>query len=474
MKRVVLGLLVAGCAKVTVTPDAGRTPECQASADCPAGKVCTSEKYCDFCATSGQCTVKETCAPDTLLCTLRPGWGTNCALNEDCQAGFWCKQGLCVDRAEVSLCVSGPCPQGERCNRVTTVCEEDLGCSTDPDCSPDEVCNQGSRTCVPRCTSETQAQVCAASERCVTAKCVQCVTDSECGVGLTCDAAGRCSAPSRCYTDRDCQVPLACLVETGACLPKRPPCLSDDTCATDRRCDVPSGRCLPRSCQPDRAEPDDDASHAFSVAPGTYRGLTLCSGDFDWYAVALSRGDQLGVNLDTDPFSEFTFRTEVKDSQGRTLAVGRLLVSTVAATNATYFVVISSSDPFQKYDVTFLKSRGTPCDDDSHEPNDAAAQSTALNASSTIDGVICPQDQDWFRVSVPASHGFKARLTNYQASRGLLRLCVFDGTASLGCSAEVSPEVVVPAGLSARSLLVRVVGDTDRLSNVYTLAVEFP
>jgi hypothetical protein len=424
--------------------------------------------------------VKEDCNSDSRLCALRAGWGTQCAINDDCQAGSWCKQGLCQARSEVSLCASGlnsECPQGERCNKITLVCEEDLGCSTNDDCSAGEICNTGSRQCQPRCTVDTQADVCAGGQRCIAEKCVQCAFDPECGPGLTCDPAGNCSAGTRCYTDRDCSVPLVCLVQTGACLPKAPACASDDNCATNQRCDVPSGRCIARDCQPDRYEPNNDPTKAFGVAAGPYRNLTLCPGDTDWYSIALARGDLLGVNVDADPFAENNFTTVVKDATGRTLSGGHLLVSYVAPVPATYFVVISTIDPFQNYDVTFLKSRGTPCDDDVNEPNDSATQPTLLNTASQIDGRICPQDQDWFRATVPAGKGVHAGLLNYAPGNGLLRLCLFqgDGTTVIACSADLMPSITMPAtGLTSNQVLVRVVGDSDRTANSYTLSLEFP
>ncbi len=484
MRRLVFASLVVpallACPpRVQPQPDAGREPECQTRAECDAGLVCTTEQFCTTCSTSGQCSVKEACDADTRLCALREGWGTACAVNDDCQAGSWCKQGLCLPRAEVSLCPGGEtseCPQGERCNRVTLVCEEDLGCSTSDDCSAGEICNTGSRACQPRCTVDTQADVCAAGQRCVAEKCVQCATDAECGAGLTCDTAGNCSAGSRCYTDRDCAVPLVCLVQTGACLPKAPACRTDDNCAANQRCDVPSGRCVARECQPDRYEPNDDDTKAFSVAPGPYRDLTLCPGDVDWFAIALSRGDLLGVNVDADPFAENNFTTVVKDPTGRTLAGGRLLVSYVAPVPATYFVVVSTIDPFQRYDVTFLKSRGTPCDDDALEPNDSPSQPTLLNTSTQADGRVCPQDQDWFKATVPAGQGVRVSLINYTAGAGLLRLCLFqgDGATLLGCSNDVAPTVSAAASaLTSSQVLVRVVGDTERVANSYTLKLEY-
>jgi hypothetical protein len=269
---------------------------------------------------------------------------------------------------------------------------------------------------------------------------------------------------------------LACFLQTGACLPKRPPCLTNENCAADERCEVSRARCVPKTCQLDRYEPNNSDTQAFNAAVGLYSKLTLCEGDVDWYALSLARGDRLGVNLDADPFAEDAFSTVIKDSAGRTVSSGRLLLSYVAPSAAKYFVVISSSDVFQPYDVTFLKSRGTPCDDDALEPNDAASQPTQLNVSRQADGVICPQDEDWFRVVVPANKGARAALSHYDSSKGLLKLCAFrsDAVTQLSCSAASTPEVAVAAEVEEHALLIRVSGDTNRIANAYSLSLEFP
>lgn len=469
---------LSGCPRIVEVVDAGKPPQCTTRDQCMSGKICSSLKSCDNCESSGQCRTRELCEPKTQLCTLRPGWGEKCTTNEQCQAGSWCKQGLCLDRSEVSLCPGGKsteCAQGLRCNTLTTVCEEDLGCSEDLDCGTGEVCNTGSRSCVPRCTLATQADVCAPGEKCVANKCVQCSTDAECGVGLKCDAAGKCTSGTRCYTDRDCKIPLICFAQTGACLPKAPPCGSDDNCPSDKRCDVGSGKCVPRTCQPDRYEPNNELMKAYGIAAARYDNLTLCPGDVDWYSITLNRGDQLGVNLDADPFSENNFSTVVKDGTSRTLAAGKLLVSYVASAPQKYFIVVSTIDPFQPYDITFLLSRGTPCDDDSHEPNDSSTAPTAFNLGTSLEGAICPQDQDWFGVLVPAGKSLKASLANYDSSKGLLRLCAFEGMTQLGCDDSTLPAVTVAqAQAGGKQLLLRVVGSTDRAANAYTLKVEFP
>jgi hypothetical protein len=470
---------LAGCRPDGSSADAGADAgECQSRDQCPTGEVCTAQHFCAGCESSGQCRLREQCNPQMLLCELRAGFGSACVANDECQAGAWCMQGLCRDRSEVNLCPGGKneeCPTGFRCNVPNTVCEEDLGCSENLDCGAAEVCNTGSHACVPSCTVDTQRQVCAAGEKCVEARCAQCAVAADCGTGLSCDAAGRCVTGTRCYNDRDCRVPKVCHVPTGACVEKPPPCVSDENCDKDRRCEVNTGRCVPRMCQPDRYEPNNEQAKAFAVAMGRYDSLTLCQGDVDYYAVTLNRGDEMGVNIDADPFSEGTFATAVKDSSGRSLASGKLLVSYVAAAPQTYFVVVSTTDLYQPYDVTFLVNRGTPCDDDRYEPNDSLAQATAFNSATGLDGMVCPQDQDHFKVAVPAGKGLRLSLANYNAGAGLLRLCLLDGETPLSCSDDTTPVLTQPASaVGGKMLTARVVGSTERVSNSYTLKVEFP
>ncbi len=478
-----LTLALLACPTEQPKPDAGEPPDltCETREQCDAGLICTQDKLCGQCTTSGQCSVKEVCDPDSLLCVLREGWGNECTTNENCQAGSWCRQGLCLARSQVSLCPgtqTTECPDENRCNQTTLVCEEDLGCASDFDCSAGEACNTGSRICQPRCTVDTQVDICPVSTRCIGELCRQCAEDSECGPGLVCDAAGNCSAGSRCYSDRDCPVPLVCLVQTGACLARAPACRSDDNCAASQKCDLSNGRCIPRNCQPDVFEPNNDDATATAVTPQTYRELTLCEADVDWFSIPLARGDQLGINLEADAFAENNFSTVIKDATGRTVSAGRFTASYVAPTAATYFVVVSTIDDFQPYGLRILKSRGTPCDDDAREPNDALAAATQLAGAGETDGRICPQDQDWFRISLP-SEATTARvsLVNYQASAGRLRLCAFrdDGTTQISCNSDTLPVISTPVSvLGGPSIVVRVVGDTERIANSYTLKLELP
>lgn len=478
-----LALLVwAACSDSKPAPqsDAGvPSVACEHREDCPGGQVCTQDRFCAPCESNGQCRLKEMCSAETRVCTLRAGWGTECARNDECPLGEWCHQGLCQPRNAVTLCPSGKreeCPTGQRCQLTNLVCEEDLGCLADTDCEVDEVCNTDLHACVPRCTEATASTVCAAGERCAANRCVQCVESSECGAGLICDAAGRCAVTPRCYSDRDCRVPLSCYVPTGVCLEPLPPCTSDESCRSDQRCDIGTGACVPRACQPDALEPNDSPASAFPVSASQYFDLTLCAGDVDHFAILLQRGDQLGVNVEGDPFAESSFSTVILDAGGRVLASGRMLASFVAAVPGTYIVRISTLESAQSYDLGFFLSRGTPCDDDRQEPNDTPVTATTYVPGTSVEGVICPQDSDHFALFVPGGRGVKTSLTNYAASSGLLRLCLLDGATELGCSEDPAGAVVsLPREVvGGRSLTARITGDDARTTNGYTFQAEFP
>ena len=457
-------------------PDAGPdVTACERREDCEGGQVCTAQGVCGPCESGGQCRLQERCDAEARVCTPRDGWGTECTASADCALGRWCRQGLCRARVDVVLCPSGTrdeCPSGQRCNTASLVCEEDLGCVEDMDCGPTERCNAGLHACVPRCFEDT---VCASGERCADGRCVQCEANAECGPGLFCDAAGRCAASPRCYSDRDCGVPLACHVPSGACLPRLPPCTSDDGCAPDQRCEVGTGACVPRACQPDTFEPNDSVATASPVSASRYLGLTLCPDDVDHFSIALERGDQLGVNVEADAFSEPAFSTSLQDASGRVLASGRLRATHVAAVPGTYTVRIAAEGGVPRsYDVGFFLSLGTPCDDDAHEPNDTPGTARALVEGSAVEGMLCPRDRDYFQLPVPEGRGARVALSGYIAASGLLRLCLLDGAVELGCSAEASGAAVsLPASVAGgRTLTTRVTGDDARTRNGYTLQAE--
>ncbi|MCP3059141.1 hypothetical protein LXT21_10195 [Myxococcus sp. K38C18041901] len=215
---------------------------------------------------------------------------------------------------------------------------------------------------------------------------------------------------------------------------------------------------------------------AHPVSASRHVRLTLCSGDVDHYSLTLERGDQLGVNVEAEVFAEPVFASSLQDERGRVLATGRFRLSHVAAERGVYTVRIASRDTVPRaYDVGFFLSRGTPCDDDGHEPNDTVETATVVPEGLSLDGMLCPGDADHMRFSVPPSRGVRVSLSGYAADRGLLRLCVLNGGTGWGCSlATTGAKVELPASMvQGQSLTARVTGDDARTTNGYTLQVEW-
>jgi hypothetical protein len=231
---------------------------------------------------------------------------------------------------------------------------------------------------------------------------------------------------------------------------------------------------VPQSCQPDHLEPNNTPDAAYGAAAGTYTGLTLCNGQTDYFSFQLNRGDDLGVDVNTDPFAEPTFTTRITDVNGVTLASGHLIASYVAPAQGLYLVGISTTDLEQFYDVTFLISQGTPCTDP-YVANATAGQAFPLNQTTTLDGQICPGDQNWFSLPVPADAGVAVSLTDYDSQNGLLQLCLQLGATVFGCSEDLStPSVSAPAAqVGGQTVLIQVEGSTNLIGNSYTLQAVF-
>ena len=89
-----------------------------------------------------------TCFVPERLCY--PIFVGECILNEDCDLGWFCVQGVCTDADDVVPCTDdGDCQAAERCDRLNLVCVQDLGCNRDEDCAVGEVCNKATQRLRP-------------------------------------------------------------------------------------------------------------------------------------------------------------------------------------------------------------------------------------------------------------------------------------------------------------------------------------
>jgi hypothetical protein len=468
--------------------DAGPAAECAVRADCQAkgaehaGEICTPDGRCAACGSDGQCELKERCDPATLRCTFRPGWGDDCRLNDDCPAGKFCVQGLCVPAQDAVLCPDGRClAAGARCNRTNGVCEEDIGCLADADCAPAELCATALHRCEPRCTPETEGEICAAGQRCFESRCADCAGPADCPGGMVCDPGLlECvvEGQDRCLSDRDCPVGLVCNRATRFCTTAPRPCLSNEDCLAGEACDVGRGKCVPRACPPDRFEPNRDAASAKPIlATQSYPDLTLCDRQPDWFALTVSRGDRVGVFVDANPLLDGVVEAVFLDDALRVLARGTLALDHVFARDGTAYLRMQATDAYVPYGLRLSLSRGTPCELDRFEPDDTPAAAVAVRTEGDLDALtLCGADQDFYAVDVPAGRGLRVEI-HYDPLEGDADLFLYapGGTALLGSSQTPDPvdAVELPAAEAEGGVLARVASQDSRAHDTYLLRVEY-
>ncbi|MHB1844590.1 MAG: hypothetical protein ACYCWW_07125 [Deltaproteobacteria bacterium] len=463
--------------------DAG--PRCHASADCDGGEICIGGAdggagSCGPCRTNGDCLPDQQCASASLGaapgCAFLPGWGDQCVLNGDCALGQFCKQGLCAAQANVTLCIRGNCPTGERCNQQNQVCEQDLGCQGDQDCAAGQACNPGTRACQPACSAATAAQVCDPTQKCVGELCVDCTTDADCGPGLTCDiAAGRCGGVNACFSNADCASGQVCDLATQACGSAPPPCASNDDCPAADICDVSTGRCGPAGCQPDVFEPNGTQAQAAPITAGlSYSGLTLCTpSEQDWYSLPLQSGDRIEVTIDTATTgSGYSFDVQLRASDGTILSDGKLALDQTVASSGGYFLRMTDGDADTTYGFSTLVAHGSPCPASPYGSDGSAAQAAALDGGASGPVWLCAGEAQWYVASLPVGSTLTATLS-YDPTQGPLTLTVLDGdgTTILGQDQSGRPTETATASQSTNGrIYIEVTGD-GRDSNSYTLSL---
>ncbi len=176
-------------------------------------------------------------------------------------------------------------------------------------------------------------------------------------------------------------------------------------------------------CPADPYEPNQARGDAFVLQgdEGDLRGLTLCSGDEDWFVISLFEGDGLDVTA-TYEGSRATLGLEIYHPDaafGRPVAsssnqpgdsVARVGIG-AETTNVDggYLVRVHSLQPpdgATYYDLAFQVIPGAPrCQADVFDANggnDSPEAATPLAAGSYEDLSLCRGDQDWFRVELGA------------------------------------------------------------------------
>lgn len=509
-------------------------PKCAAPEDCPAGQQCAPDGRCIAgaeCVSDEPCVAqnpRKVCNLTSFVCEFRPGFGDECGPDRPCAFGQFCSSllGLCLDAGAARDCTRrGQCPAGQTCDREANKCVADLGCYGDEFCESGETCDLISHTCrqvaieCTRCSAENTCannRICVVDKReCITpggdascgegefcdplSRCVQCINNDQCGVGLICNpSVGRCESnvqcaddPSQCPTAEGiecvvCTAPQICDRRSHRCQAPPTPCEDDGDCAAgDELCDQEQDPpiCVPRipDCLGDLLEPNNSAPGARLLEGEVFDELKLCPADADWYRIDVAAGTYLTIDA--------RFRQSRGDVDLQLfLADGRTLVDEARSitdnervelevgTDLTLLLRVFLAVPVVSevpYRLIVTREPGLVCADDGHEPDDVLGSAVEITSDMPYEGRVCPADPDWFVLrNVPAGTRITAEL-DFTSSLGDLDLELYRLSSAapiLSASTVTDGERLELDASFAGDYYVRVFGKQAD-GNVYTLRV---
>lgn len=237
--------------------------------------------------------------------------------------------------------------------------------------------------------------------------CESCLADVQCSSGI-CVALGGGGEAS-------------CL---DSCTSAGAPCGSGGTCSETAWTSVdgasglvclPPGSTCQAACNDDAYEDNDslDDPNVQALAPGQYTGLRLCGDgvggdDEDFYGILL---DQPSLVTATLVFANDDGDIDLKllDESGATLASSWSVTDNEQVSECLqpglYFLQVYTydSDINAGYDLVLTIPPEGCCVDDTLEENDGALEAMpVISGDFLTDLSICPDDEDWFSIDMPA------------------------------------------------------------------------
>ncbi|MEE2756331.1 MAG: hypothetical protein VYA30_06705 [Myxococcota bacterium] len=396
-------------------------------------------------------------------CSSNP-CGVECVEDSDCGADVtrFCSvaDGRCQDGCRLDE--PGSCEDGQVCDPNSHQCI-DLLCGSNNDCPDDRYCDlrDGRGLCLPGCRD-----------------------DDGCDDGLSCNdnLCVRVCDPS----DADaCGEGQFCNPDTEQC---EEACQEHADCEEGRFCDAQSGACLP-GCRDDEGEggePNDTQATAtvLTLDPpdangrryGSVEGRVLCDNNQDVIRIDVPAGARLRVDVTFDQGTpnftldgnsgncgddsncaealEWTCEDRVcvgptQEARGRDqfAAIEYPAIGELVQDVASYYVTIAPTNQRITYRVdVVVVDAATGCIPDIRERagdnNAGSATEIESGFADTIRGVICPEDEDWFRISLDPNDGLSMTLRS------------LDGTAI--------DAYFYPAGANRADPVLRAAEDSNR------------
>jgi len=283
-------------------------------------------------------------------------------------------------------------------------------------------------TCDHSTTSQVYQMTVTSSGTANQAVCATCTADSQCGSGDLCVFMGSQGA-SYCLQScaGGCPTGYACSNEpvfsvngqsANQCIPQ------------SGSCEAPTG-----SCQDDANEEDDTRSQASAnaavdgpLAPGTYDYVSCpkstppaygAKSDDDWFQIKVDVDTKFDMwlygNGESDLDLHLYRSNETVISQSTSLRADENIVQCL--TPGTYYVKVNGWDAVRsEYLLDYIatpQTCNTTCTDDSRENDDTYSQARSTSSSfSSTGNVICPNDDDWYKVRVFDGDHISADLTS--------------------------------------------------------------
>ena len=419
---------------------------CTVDADCAAGEIC-SDGVCrtdDSCQTTADCPAGMVCNRVTQTCI-----DGDCTADADCGPGYNCVEHRCQ-----SLCRDVECPTGQACQSETGECAA-MTCTVDgTDCAGAATCPEG-LFCDPLAGGCTE---CPPGFFCNIHQCValnpDCRAHSDCGAGERCNPeTERCEPyPDSCQTDADC-TPQYCNLYSHTC--QREPFTGE--CATDAECQQafgPDYYCHPRLHNCVLPLPEDGCYDT----PDCDDPDLVC--DLKTNTCA-PRGTVCGVDADCDPEEVCVngvcvFQCQVSCETEAECAAGEVCRNGCCLEDKTCSDDWDCTAPEECIDGWCQEP--LPClADDDFEDNDSGAAATDLplpaqDSTDVYPGrYICPQDDDWYAVDVPAGASLTVTIL-FPDANGDLDMKLYDdpaGGSAIDSSTGVADSETVGATAAA-------------------------
>ncbi|MBT3221526.1 MAG: hypothetical protein HN348_20795, partial [Proteobacteria bacterium] len=162
-------------------------------------------------------------------------------------------------------------------------------------------------------------------------------------------------------------------------------------------------------CVADNYEPNDAYSEAIPIAPDTYSNMTLCVGDADWFSLSLSNGEVLDAKtFFTHADNDLGMRLyKLNDDGTTTYRAGadtltdneNLVYQPFDDGTFLLYIYRTRGTTLASYELQLAVS-GSPCVEDSFEPNNSYFEAAAIPNGEYIDLTLCVGDSDWYSLEM--------------------------------------------------------------------------